>query len=521
MPPEKPHTPKATVWENTDYTGSFAVSFNGEKNMGEMGPVIKYVIQHAQLSQRSWQLYLESEVCHMVFRRYANWVIGTGLKLQAEPQKDILKDEGITINPETFNKRIESRWKVFSNSKVSDYANLQSLNSIAKEAFINSKVCGDVLVVLRIVKDKVQVQLIDGMHLSTPANTTFNGKDYMYGKNRVRNGVEIDATGQHIAYHVRDGYLNTKRIEARDKSGLLRAYLVYGLEYRIDTVRGIPLVTAVMESAKKMERYKEATIGSAEERQKIAYQVVHNQHSDGENPVLPQIARATGVGNGISTGEPITAQGERLARTVAATTNKQAYNMPIGSEMRILESKNELYFKDFFTVNINLVCATIGIPPEVALSKYDSNFSASRAALKDWEHTLLVERKDFADQFYQPIYNLWLHLQVLLNKISAPGYLSALSQNDWMVTEAYRFARFVGANVPHIDPLKEVAAERAKLGSSGAHIPLTTVEQATEALNGGDSMSNMLQYSDELKEATTLGIAAQEPAGNSDNSEDE
>jgi capsid protein len=180
--------------------------------------------------------------------------------------------------------------------------------------------------------------------------------------------------------------------------------------------------------------------------------------------------------------------------------------MGTDSKLVMHESKAELHFKDFYTVNIDLICPTLGIPPEVAMSKYDSNFSASRAALKDWEHTLTVNRYDFSSDFYYRVYIFFLHVEILKNKVQAPGYLKAVVESNTMVLDAYRMARFVGPSVPHIDPLKEVKAEREKLGTTGASIPLTTVEAATEALNGGDSDQNMLQYAEELKESKTLGI---------------
>ena len=76
--------------------------------------------------------------------------------------------------------------------------------------------------------------------------------------------------------------------------------------------------------------------------------------------------------------------------------------------------------------------------------------------------------------------------------------------------EAYSNARFTGPLFPHIDPLKEVKAEREKLGTLAAHIPLTTVEAATEFLMSGDSDSNAYQFAEELKQAKELGLEAVE-----------
>jgi capsid protein len=447
-------------------------------------------------------LFLESDAVMAIYRKYVKWVVGSGLKLQAEPQSDVLLVDNITVDSETFNKKIEARWKIYANSKMADWCGMETLNALANTCYLSSIVGGDTLVVLRFENNTIKVQLIDGAHLGGSLGTPA-------GKNRIVNGVELNERGQHVAFHVKGkGLAKPDRIAARDSNGFMRAFLVYGLDYRIDNVRGMPLIAAVMETAKKLDRYKEATVGNAEERQKIPYFFEHTQHSDGSNPLEALTASVTGSPSnaGVSNGVAVTRQAEVLTKTVAATTNKQTFNMPIGATVKSLESKNELYFAEFFSVNIGLICATLGIPPEIAMSKYDSNYSASRAAIKDWEHTLNVERKSFADQFYQPIYNFWLYTQLIQNKIEAPGYLRALTDKNEMVLEAYHYARFIGANVPHIDPLKEVAAERAKLGSAGAHIPLTTAEAATEALNGGDAASNMKQYASEIQLANELEI---------------
>jgi capsid protein len=88
-----------------------------------------------------------------------------------------------------------------------------------------------------------------------------------------------------------------------------------------------------------------------------------------------------------------------------------------------------------------------------------------------------------------------------------------------MVTESYTKARFTGPHFPHIDPVKEVNAERLKLGEKGANIPLTTVEQATENLGAGDSDSNIEQFTDEYENAKKLGLIDEpQPIVNNTNS---
>jgi capsid protein len=487
-----------------------SVSFNGEKNFGEIGPVKDYVLDYGTLRQRSWDLFLDSEIAQTVLRKYVTWVIGKGLKLQSEPIKRILNSEGVSIDAAEFSAEVEARFTAYAKSKKADHSGMRNLNALASDAFKNAMVGGDVLVILRLVEGVVTVQLIDGVHVVSPqlGSESF---PFEHGNNKIVNGVELAPNGEHIAYHVRKPGLSfdTERIPARGKkSGVLMAYLVYGNRYRLDNHRGIPLLAVLFETAKKLERYKEATVGSAEERAKIVYSIEHKEFSTGEDPLVAQTARAFNYSES-NDDLPTDDYGNALASKVAASTNKQVFNMPVGSMMKALESKNELYFKDFYEMNIVLFCAAAEIPFEVALSKYDSNFSASRAALKDWENSLNVQRAKFGMEFYQPIYEFFLEVEIMKDKIKAPGYIQARLDKNYILLEAIYNARFAGAPVPHIDPLKEVQAERAKIGDSGKSIPLTTIEQATEALGGGDSGSNLEQYGEELKKSKGLGIKAE------------
>jgi capsid protein len=491
-----------------NYNTLFAISFTGEKNLGEMGPIKGYIPAYEALRQRSWDAYLTNEIVQIIVNRKSTWVIGKGLKLQSEPLESVLKTEGITIDVHDFSEMVESRFMVYAKSDMCDYRGMKNMAMLENTAYKNVVTGGDVLVILRYVKDQVKIQLIDGAHVRSPLGYgTDTFPQVLESGNRILNGIEMDPTGQHVAYYVMTcdpaNPYKWERVEARgSKSNLKMAFLVSGLEYRIDNARSIPAISTTLETLAKLERYKEATLGSAEERQKIVYAIEHKEFSDGGSPLADAMARA----NGFSDKLPVTDDGVALASTVAASTNKNTFNLTKGSSLKSLESKNELYFRDFYSVNFDLICASIGMPPEVAASKYDSNFSSARAAIKDWEHTLMVEREKFAFEFLAPIYRFWLEVEILKNKVNAPGYLQAKFSGNQMVLEAYCNARFVGASVPHIDPLKEAEAERLKLGDTGKSIPLTTVEAATENLNGGDSRANMAQYASELQKSKDLKI---------------
>lgn len=490
----------------------FTHSYDGEKNYGEIGPIRSYLPDYKRLRARSWQSFLESDVTQIILSKWITWVIGEGLTLQSEPAKKALQIFGIEVDTNEFSERVEALYGIYSESRESDHSRMQSKNEIEAEVLKNAIVGGDVLVILRYEDETPTIQVVDGAHVETPLG---KGSDIMPmvlpNGNRIENGIELSPSNEHVAYYVKKAGTvgEYERVLARSpQTGLIMAFLVYGNKYRLDNHRGIPLISVVLETIKKLERYKEATVGSAEERQKIAYVIEHQLGSTGENPLIGQLAKVAGFDQGNDF--PTDSMGEQLANKIAATTNKQTFNLPIQAQMKTLEGKGELYFKDFYTINFDIVCACIGIPPNVAMGKYDANYSASRAAIKDWEHTLNVNRKRFANQFEKQVYSFWLHIQIFKAIIQAPGFLKAWFTRQWMVVEAYTKARFAGPNVPHIDPFKEVQAVRAKLGKAGEALPLTTLEAATRELNGGGSDENMEQFATELEMADGLGIKAPE-----------
>jgi capsid protein len=497
--------PNARMMMSYRWGAGFTVRFDGEKNLGELGPVLNYLPDYRKLRARSWQLYLESDISKTVFNKFSKWVIGSGLKLQASPIKVLLRDEGINFDPEQFNEICEARFLAWSRSVKCSHDGSRSLNRLAQEAFKHGKIGGDCLVTVGFNGIEPTVRVIDGDHVQNPISMP---EEYKLAN--IVDGIEYDENGKEIAYWVNtmDG---AKRFPAYSETGLRLSWMYYGDVYRLDSTRGIPLIATSMETIKKIDRYKEAAVGSAEERQKIVYQIEHEIGSSGESPLIQSIASAFdadgGNGGKDSDKDMIDVQGERLRKDVAATTNKQVFNMPQGAKLSALESRNEMFFTEFYQTNANIICAAMGIPPNVAFSMYTDSFSASRAATKDWDHTITVERADFQEQFYQPIYEFWLHIQILKGKIQLPGYLSAFNSGDFVLLSAFQNSRFTGPMFPHIDPLKEVEAERRKLGKTADNIPLTTVEQATEALNSGDSDSNIEQYSEELKTAIDLKIA--------------
>lgn len=265
------------------------------------------------------------------------------------------------------------------------------------------------------------------------------------------------------------------------------AWLIYGSKSRIDHVRGMSQISSILEKDGVLKRYTEATVTSAEERAKIAYYIAHGINSTGENPLAAKVAMINGT-----TAEKV--DFEEVRKNIQVTTNKQVFNMPADSDLKALESKQEVNYPEFFNAIHEQECAAMDIPPEVAKQMYNSNYSASRAAINNWGYIVDIKRNDLSEQFYKPIYNLWLELEVLKGKIISEGYKKAIRDKNRMAIEAFTTARFQGLKMPHIDPLKEVKAIREMIAED-----LISKEQAAEFLNVGNWWENREQINNETE----------------------
>lgn len=490
----------------------FPVVFDGEVNSGEAGPIYQYFMDYGALRLRSRQLYVESEICKAAVDKSVKWVIGAGLKLQCEPQKEVLEQEGISLpDTEKFNTALEARWKVYAASKTADITGRRTLHQLTGAAYHERTLVGDILVVLSVKgMDTVKVRHIDAANVMTPPTFFFNGTDYIAEGtgNRVRQGVEIDSNGKHVAYYVRkdDLCMDFHRVPTRGKkSGMLMAYLCTAQLFSEDSERGMSLLMTVMETAKKLGRYTSAALAGAEARQKVAFAIEHDQHSDNEDPLIARRAKQLS-GRGVKDDVARTVEGDAKAKQVYAMTNTTTINMPNGAKLKSLDSTQETKVDEFGNFNIDLIAAAVCIPPDVIMSKYENSFSASRMSGKDWEHTFTNRRKEFAEQYLGPIKSLQTFLWILTSKIDAPGYLAALRDDNEMAIAAYNHCRWVGDMFPDIDPLKTVNYLRSALGTSLAHVPLMTPEAAAEHLGQGDISAIITQTGDDLKDAKKAGL---------------
>jgi capsid protein len=476
-------------------------NWDGEKNLGELGLVINNIPDYKRLRLRSYNAYATIDTFKTIASKYFYWKIGSGLKLQAEPNLTVLKSEGLDITDEQsseLQKVIEARFMIWANSKQSDYLKQKNLHQLASDFDKGKYLGGDNLLIVRFDDNGPNIQFVSGEFVCNPGIETEYFKEAKERGNDIKHGIEIDKDGKHIAFFVRikkkDSVDEFKRVPSYgDKSGKKLAWLVSGEKISPDHLRAVPAMSQSLEKINKLDRYVEAAVTKAEQAANIIHTIKHKEFSDGSSPLQDEVnkKRGTYVNTNIDVeGQKALADG--LAHKIAQQTSGMAYNMPVGAELESFESTIETNFEGFHSTIFNGISAGANVPPEVAMQSFNSNYSASRAAINSFGYFITVDRQDLAEQFYIPIYKLWLEYQILTKKISAPKYIENIDNE--MVTEAYTQCRFLGKDMPHIDPLKEAKSVELMLA-----LKLISHEQASEMLGVGSWDENFKKWQKEDK----------------------
>lgn len=480
--------------------------FDGEKTPGELGVIFNSIPDYNAIRLRAYDAELRTDLVRIITDRFFKWTVGSGLKLQSEINKELLRSSGIDENFIDLQENIEARFSIYSKSKFSDYSRMTNLHEKAMEVKRTSFVGGDCLVVCRIEKEGVNVQVVDGNHIKNPSDYSEFSKVKDRG-NYLKHGIEFNKRGEHIGFYVCTLHLDNQEsfeyIPAYGSNTKIKlAWLVYGEKNRVDHVRGVSCIASILEKVNKLDRYTEAAVSKAEQAANIAYTIEHDNTSTGESPVEKVLSQKAKLIGNIPDGYSLA---DGLANRITESTSNQTFNMPIGSSLKSFGTNIETDYAGFESAIFNKLCASVGVPAEVALQMYNSNYSASRAAINAWGYIIELSREKIADDFYRPFYKIWLLNEILQNKIEAPGYVKGLLKDDFMVTDSYSQCRFIGKNMPHIDPLKEVKAIRSMLGDmTKGESPLINYEQATEMLNAGEWSENYSKYLEEDKKIIKL-----------------
>lgn len=471
--------------------------FNGEKDVFGMPPAYDYNVDYYTMATHANNLYITNEFAQLAVNRFVQFMVGSGLDLYPTPKKDFLKQKFNVKLPENFIENVKDLWELFC-TETDISANKQwTLHQIMYIAAVNAEISGDVLIVRRVVDGQFEIQLIDGRNVKSSKLSPVDSE------NKIIDGVEVNKKGEHIAFYVQEDDGIETRILARDKDGHLYAWLCYASCYRLGSTRGYSPLGSIMQKLNQIGEFAESEVLSANISAKFVATIDQDGTSTGVNPTNKMIGTSSRVSNikdiPADDKNPI----EKIVTGLRRMTNGIVMHMPRGQKLNTYKTDHpNTNYGNFLDTNMQYITASRNLPYEVALMRFQSNFSASRAAMKMFEFLIAISRQFICiNGFYKPVYEGFFELEVLKGNLEAPKFLE-LRKRKGYADNAYLMSKFIGSPIPHIDPVKEVNAVVTKLKNG-----LTTFETALQELGSKADFNTMCEkLKKEIKALKDCGI---------------
>jgi lambda family phage portal protein len=421
---------------------------SGDADVDILGPL-------QELRERSRDLERNNTIAGAAISTKVTAVVGTGLKLQARPDRKVL---GLSDDyADAWEDRAEAEFSLFCQTcDVERTLNFAALQDLAFRSVLTS---GDTLVLTPYRVDPgdaygLKIQLIEADRVCNKDNAADSAE--IAGGVIRKNGVPTGYTVQRS----HPGSMINRKLEwdtvgAWGKDGRRNAWLLFH-KLRIGQYRGLPDLAPVIESLKQLGRYQDAELMAA---------VVAS---------LFTVFIKTPEGSGLSMND--------ISEETGGKTTDKDFKLGNGLILDLAEGEDVVTanpgrpntaFEGFVNAVTTEIGARLELPFEVLTKRFQSSYSAARAALLEAWRYFHGRRKWLADNFCQPIYELFLTEAVASGRIIAPGYLS----NEPLFKAAWSRAEWVGDAPGHIDEGKaaEAAVKRINGGLSNEAIEVTAL----------------------------------------------
>lgn len=462
--------------QSSNYLDALHTLYTGEKFAGGWGINKDFeVVDLPLLRRRSLELWRSNPIANGIFGRLETKMINDGLRVEALPEGRVLAALGLPGDDdflEQWSESMEAYFNVYSlDPSLVDERRRFNLAQLQRQGYSAAKLSGDILQIRRIDSETFlpRVQLVDGKHIETPFEF-INGINPATGRDVIQ-GVEIDKGGVEVGYWVRTRAFNPNQNNILNRgfvfinafgpqSGRRVANLVHGSRLRIDEYRGVPLLAQCMQMLKQIDK----TMDNHQLSMAIDNSIVLSVVTDVGAPRGAAAALSGGPMKKAATFEKNVAVNQPDGGSKEATFSSFGPGLifdNLGPGKKI-ESHNARHpnpdVGKSVLFGINLVSASIDMPPEILMLMFNNNFSASRQAVNELEATRRKEHSQFNPQFNDPIYHDVVIGMELSNRINTPGLMEAIVSNDRLAMNAWFAAQWSSTAELSVDMLKHVNA---------------------------------------------------------------
>lgn len=416
-------------------------------------------------------------------------VVGRGLRMSPQADGGTLAQLG-GVTPDqvrAFEEGAEREWRMFCRREHCDATGRLSFPAMQELAFRSVLSDGDCFVpVVQAPRGRpfdFALQLLSADRVSNP--------NWRADSQTLAGGVEYDAAGAVVAYHVADQDRMTaaktawRRMPVWAADGSPRVLHLMHAE-RIAQSRGVPFLSPVMATLADLDRYTQAEITAAVLNACVA---ILGESPTGEMAMAGEADQAGGA----TSSNP----GFRRANIDFEPGMVMEGFLPGETVKSFDAARPNNGFDPFVQAVLRQVGVRLGLPFEVLVLHFTASYSAARAALLQAWKFFWARRAWLSDALCQPIYELVLRNAVARGRLVAPGFLA-----DPMLRAAWCGARWTGPSPGQIDPLKEVSAAEKRLA-----LRLSTRTRETAELTGDEWEQVLIESAEEEAAMRAMGLA--------------
>ena len=422
------------------------------------------------LQDRSIKAASETATGSMILNTLTEFVVGQGLEAQSSPENAVLKWDDETRS--RFVSQAESFFRQYAGSRRIDHYGKMNFYQTQKVAFQNALKDGDFL---------LHRSYRNGHHDYEPYYQVLSGKWVRNPNMQIMDdkiltgGVEFDDAGREVAYWIaetladrQDSFQSYKVWKYNNKSNFEEYNLVRFGVREANQVRGIPVLTPILEDIFNLEEFKVAY------RMKAATQALFTGVISSEKDApAPAVSTIETLRNLQALGRETPEALPHNVDDIALGTGNIIQLNP-GEKFDMAESKVPAAdYKQYMDTELPQITAAVGLACEMALQKYNNNYSASRATIAGQEKKFKNYRDELACGFCTPVWDQVIDWGIRKGYIEAPGYI----EGDWRFKQAVLAVTWIGPSPINIDPKKEVEAHILAINAG-----LETREQACREL---------------------------------------
>jgi lambda family phage portal protein len=433
--------------------------------------------ERGELVARSRDAFRNQLLPRAVLTRITSNVIGSGLRMQARPDKDVLgisKEEADELTA-----IIEREHKLWANNTACDAEWTLNFYQLQNLALLSQLMSGDVFTATPMVRRpgavyETVLQMLESDRIDNPP--------YVTRSDNIVQGVQLDALGAPMRYYISNQHpadaIGAVRFAPVDvfgpRTGVRRVLHLFDKE-RPGQVRGAPILAPLLEPLKKLDCYGEAELTAA---------VVSALFT----------AFVTKAPEGLS--GPLDGAGDGTTNEVALG-NGAIVDLAPGEDIKFANPgrPNENY-GPFFEEFARQAGAALELPMDELLLSYRDSYSAARAAMLQGWRMYKRRRANTAAMWCQPAHAVWFDEAVSKGRIPVKNY------SDPARRIAYQTAKWSGPARGAIDELKEIQAAEKRVA-----VGVSTLEIETSELTGEDWYDVSRQRAIERKERNESGLS--------------